>query len=355
MRPWPKEPNAHGQPDWKEHERCLIGECKKCERKSAILIPLAEFEQDSEVGICTICHAGTGRRLPKALSHHNEEGKPSMFNRKKLIQFLNRNVLVETDDGPCRSIVLRHLIATEKTSNVDEWSASVHSKDIEQLADLIIEKADEDAEGLGGMQQYVVRVFHGDNKKPSPPRLAARVLTQKDDDDDEGSSEPANAKGQLAQQMRHNEAMMRMTVGTTNEMLRAQGRLLEMVMARLEVVEKGRTELLTLSEDLLSHRHERELDLAARAAKEKRTDDALGKVMMLAPAIVNKMAGQRLLPETISPEMDQIKTLLASLSMEQIQQLGTVLNPAQLTSVLTLYETMQKQTEADTKSKAKAK
>lgn len=277
------------------------------------------------------------------------------IDRKKLIQWLSRSILTENDDGPCRRIVLRHLIATEKTSSVEEWAASVHSKDVDQLADLIIEKAEEDAESLGGMQQYVVRAYYGDNKKPSPGRFVARVFTQTDSDEDQSSSEPANAKGQLAQQMRHNEAMMRMTVGATNEMLRAQGRMLEMVTARLEVVERGRTELLTLTEELLSHRHERDLDLAARAAKEKRTDEALGKVMLLAPAIVNKMAGAKLLPEAISPEMDQIKTLLASLSMEQIQQLGTVLNPAQLTSVLSLYETMQKQTEADTKAKSAKK
>jgi hypothetical protein len=273
--------------------------------------------------------------------------------RKKLIQYLSRNILTESDDGPCRRIVLRHLIATEKTSSVEEWAASVYAKNIDELADLIIEKAESDAEDLGGMQQYVVRTFFGESKKPSSSRFVCRVLQQSEDDEDHSSSEPANAKGMLVQQMRHNEAMMRMTIGAANEMLRAQQRITEMLSARLEVVEKGRTELLTLTEELLSHRHERDLDLSARAAKEKRTDAALDKVMLLAPALVNKVTGKRLLPETISAEMDQLKSLFASLSVEQLSQLGGVLNPTQLTSVLSMYESMQKEQEADTKKAKK--
>lgn len=272
-----------------------------------------------------------------------------MLDRKKLTTWLNRAVLVENEQGRCRKIVLRHLIATEKANSIGEWIASAWTNNLVALADSIQEEAEQDVDSLIGLQTYVLRAYYGDETKPGPSRFLFRIESRQvesDTDLDPLGSEPANVKGMLSQQMRHNEAIMRLAIGTANQTLSTVLGMNRFLMERVESLERGRMAHVEATEQLLNQRNERELEAKRLEASEKRKDEAFQKLQLLVPVIINKVAGKKMLPEAGGGEMAQLQALLSSLSMEQMEKLSQVLTPVQMTSVLSFMEQMMKEQEA---------
>lgn len=279
-----------------------------------------------------------------------------MLDRKKLTTWLNRAVLVENEQGRCRKIVLRHLIATEKANSIGEWVASAWTNNLVALADSIQEEAESDVENLIGLQTYVLRAYYGDEIKPGPSRFLFRIESRQaesDSDMDPLGSEPANVKGMLSQQMRHNEGIMRLAIGTANQTHASILAMNRFLMERVEMLERGRMAHVEATEALLNQRNDREMEAKRLESSEKRKDEAFQKLQLLVPVLVNKIAGKKMLPEAGGSEMGQLQALLASLSVEQMEKLSMVLTPVQMTSILSFYEQMMKEQEAAGAAKKK--
>lgn len=104
-------------------------------------------------------------------------------------------------------------------------------------------------------------------------------------------SEPATAAGRMKMDMRHNEALHRLLVQQSELTV---GRLArdyrEERNARI-AAENKQLEIITLYQQLLDKKHERELEIAQQQQSAKREDQLYGMLMALAPIVLMKVVG----------------------------------------------------------------
>jgi hypothetical protein len=169
---------------------------------------------------------------------------------------------------PPDRILVRHLSANDRQSDVGNLplpgEANTEASVIElagRLGDLI----NTDAEGLGGIQRYVLIAMQGGEVVGRLPLRATGAMDETQGDPID--SEPATARGLVAQLMRHNEANSRivsLSMGQIVSTLLRQNERLRMV---AEEAEDKRYAVAGLTEQLLSAQHER--DLEAKVIEER--------------------------------------------------------------------------------------
>lgn len=272
-------------------------------------------------------------------------------NRKKLCQWVARQVLLEHEDGPCRRMVVRHVISSKSTPTGEVLVEG--RTDAEGIAESIASIIEDDAKELGDRQTYTVRAFFGRSSKEEVggrDRFSAHVFTESDGDDALMSEGP-NGRGVMIQQMRHNEALVRTMVQTVGQTLDHMARINATLAARLEKIEEGRMAQIETFEELLSKRHERELEATKLQNAERRKEQAFEKLTLLLPAVANKIVGKKVFPENIAGDLDQLKNLLASVTPEQLSKLGEILSPVQTTALLSIYEKFANDDKVETGAK----
>ena len=188
-----------------------------------------------------------------------------MINERKCIAWLERQ-LAGRPDKPISKVMLRHLLVDESSGAVDEWVVDPQTSP-RDLFNVISERAVEDVEGIGGSQKYVILPFFGDSPTPVGRFVFyLNGMASDQDGNDIAASEPANVKGLIAQQMRHNEVLVRTLVAAQG----AQMRMVEIFAQRAETSENRRSEMIEVFEQAASLKNEREVVLAREKAKEER-------------------------------------------------------------------------------------
>ncbi len=171
--------------------------------------------------------------------------------------FLSRHTTVERSEGLCNRIVLRQM-SMESTGGREVTSFSLDhmpsSSELESLVEEIMSAAQGDADGLGRhVQRYGVFVYYekGTGSMGSLPFLLSGEGADGDDDGFE-SSEPATAKGLLAQLMRHNEGNARTSTLAMGGVVREQAKIIEKLTERNEKLNEKIIEVSELMESLQS-------------------------------------------------------------------------------------------------------
>lgn len=268
---------------------------------------------------------------------------------EKLERWIRQQMNLNRKDGPLVRLDLVHMGASKQPILFSEEIGS--GADSQDLASRIMQEAENDAEGLGGVQRYDVQGFFEKAKTAKAHhRFRLHVADEYQSDSDGYGSEPANAKGHLSQLMRHNEAMFRQTTAYSFDMMRTLAKENEHLRKRCETLEGKFHEQAEAYEELISLQHERELETYKAQRKEERMDEALSTLKMIGPTLVNRLTGKKILPENASPEAAAIDEFMETLDQEQIQKLTTVLKPQQMAVVFGLLE--QKLAKDEEKSKA---
>lgn len=156
------------------------------------------------------------------------------------------------------------------------------------------------------------------------------------------NSEPASLEGLLAQLMRHNEINSKTNAQAIGQVLTMQHRTIEEQGAQLRHLVSKSFEAIAMVEELASAKHERELSLKKAETQGRIMEDMAEKAMMLAPSIVNRIAGQKLLREKTTPEMETIKAVLGSLTPPQWDTILSALSPEQKIALGSLMEIVTK-------------
>lgn len=263
------------------------------------------------------------------------------IDRNRIGQWIRREIYREHRDGPVRRLVIRH-VTTEKLAGEVFSLEAPAVFDEAWIAHALTEielAADQDAEGLGESQKYCVLAFRGEpGQERSSGRFSFRVTVVDDGESEFVTSEPATLKGLLTQQMRHTEAMMRLTVQSIGQVQAMHQRTIEEQYQQLREYSAKHLDTLHLVEGLQQRSHERQLEVQREESRSEMAREAIEKLMLLAPALINRALGQKALPEKISPEVaslqaffstlteDQWSSILATLTPEQQITIGTVLN-----------------------------
>lgn len=242
-----------------------------------------------------------------------------------------RQVTIKNDDlGDCYKFTIVHFSVNRKPQgDVNTVPVTKTLGDelggIDALVSQVIQVAQEDANNLHmGIQLYAV-FAHFRNDQNYRPRHFFRVTANEEYDPDTSSgdpSEPANEKGLVSQLMRHNESIMRTTVMNTSYLLdtlrqeNANQRLL------LDKQSEQQIEMGALIQETLDNSTQRRLQERDAENKQGMMAATFEHLKLLFPIILNKLAGQKIAPET-DASFNILAALFEGMSQEQQQALCT--------------------------------
>lgn len=264
--------------------------------------------------------------------------------RNKLERWIRHQVLVEDEAlGRCKRLLVRHVASGKAAQELGTFpiprkldAESWFSETTGLIESLIFD----DAEGLTGVQSYLVLSYF-ENRPDKPGSRFTIRESASSEDTDEVESEPPTKTGLLSQMMRHSEAAVRgslMASGQIINTLRNQcsrqadtiEKLVSEKMAGLEMMERMRSE--ELERKILMRREEND---------EKMKGEIFDKVATLVPVVVNKLTGKNLLPAKRTSMELVIQGLIESITQEQMNALTTVLRPEQTVALLEIFQSVQ--------------
>jgi hypothetical protein len=278
----------------------------------------------------------------------------------ELAQWLQR----QADAKRSRVVLRQRSSARGKDERVREWSLrEIHASG---LAAEIYAGAIDDAKHQSGTVQYGLFAYV-DGQKSSADRMlfaienpsererdrgrSSTALATLGGDDDVGAdmfdrAERTNVVGLL---MRHTHASAQLALGHIHDIVHHYKEECERKDVRIRELEERHAKVVALQEELMSAKHEREMEALKATRSEQRKDELLGRVGTLLPIAISKlMPGSK--PPALGEEM--VRTLLKSLTKEQIQALQAILGPDQAVLVMELYATFQHQEEKADAGKA---
>jgi hypothetical protein len=265
---------------------------------------------------------------------------------RDLERFLRKELFAEREKHVTK-LVLYHCPAGSKPNEVETFKVKegMSVDELPAFIEEIVSRGQSDADGSGGVQRFVLRVFvQGDSAASG--RMAFR-LRGNDDDFDEAFDDAPNQKGLTTQLMRHNEAMARIlatVVGSTTSSLTRQ---LEAANARAEDLQTQRYRDFDTMERLRSGQHERDMDMLRLESEETRKTAMFEKFAVLAPVLLNKLAGQKLLPSS-DPSVLALKEVVSTLDSSQFENILKALRPEQAIALIDIIKSFQA---ADEKAK----
>lgn len=249
--------------------------------------------------------------------------------------------LSKNREAPLVKISLRHAAPGSKGQDVESFDIAsvIEADNIESMVNEILQRAQEDADGLGGLQRYVIHLYEKSTTKASA-RYMFRLRGMEDEYDESGGEESPTMKGLLTQLMRHNEANVRtMTVGFGGVMNHLVRRL-ESSDNMVEKLMKQRQIDFTNLEQAMSTQHDRDMQLLLTEGSEKRKDEMFAKLSILVPVVINKLAGQKVL-DTKDPAAMMLKEFVGSLNEEQYRSILGSLKPEQAISLLSIVKSLK--------------
>lgn len=266
--------------------------------------------------------------------------------RRKFTEWTRRMVFADAEEnGPVIRFAVRHMQAGNKVGGevgALKVKSNIETDDIDHLVSAIENICIADAEGLGGMQRYMIQPTFKETGVGSA-RFIVPIHVSDPTDTEHLGSEPPTHEGIATQMMRHTEALMRIHVNAPGQVIQQLQRIIARQQDQLSDYEEQRLKQFSLIEDLTNRKAERDMDMEKAAQRAKITGEFADKVMLLLPAAVNRITGKSILPETVTPESMFIKDFMKSITPEQMNALGTVFRAEQLMPLLQFYQKMQEE------------
>lgn len=265
---------------------------------------------------------------------------------ERLIPWLRNQVNVARGAGTLLRLELRHLQPNGKYGNeiltIDGIPERGEEEFFGAIAAQIEGAAESDATVLGGVQTYAVCPFRSKN----PDRPAGRFLFRADGgsefEEDTGNvnSEPANRQGLQAQLMRHLEARDKVMMAAVQGIVATMHRTIVRLTDQNEKQQEQRIQQIEVVEDLLSQRLQRELDQQKEQAKIRMMEEGIKEIKLLAPAVVNRLAGKEILPVAEDSKALALRRFAESLSDDQRAEFAKTLSPSQQIALGELLQAM---------------
>jgi hypothetical protein len=280
----------------------------------------------------------------------------AQLKRKDLETWIRKNLYVPREEGRCSKFILKHIGAGGKLGSevhcitVPKNQKEAGDEFVETVMQELESNAHQDACGMpGAIQSYAVQAFFEDSEKPLS-RYAFKVHGEDDEEGDSGASEPPNRIGITSQLMRHNEAMARTSFMATGQVLQTLMRQNASLTTLLEEMQKDKLRTFELVEDLMSQKHQRDLETNREERHSAMVQDAFDKLMTLAPVVIAKLGNskqQKMLPPGAPDELElKAKALVESIQPDQLEALGQVLKPEQQFVMAEMFQTLQARDEA---------
>lgn len=179
-------------------------------------------------------------------------------------------------------------------------------------------------------------------------RFKWRVSASESETDMAGPSEPATDDGQIAQQMRHVEYMVKRVAKSADALepvIRAYQKELERkdaqadkYIARIEFLEAKQHASIELREQLATREHERAIELEEFRGSQEFRARGMQMLAPLVPMLLAKFTGQ----SGSGPMMGALNGFLDTIDEPQFMELQKVFRPEQLATLMMIWEETKK-------------
>ena len=275
----------------------------------------------------------------------------------ELARWLQRQV-----DEKRSRVVLRQR-ASSGDQRVREWRLAATSAS--ELASVIYAGAVDDAKHQRGAVQYglfayldgqkthadrmLLTIDSGSGEGKRPTAALATLDGAAGDADDDATIERGQKANLMGLLMRHTHASAQLALGHTVDIVRHYKEESERKDTRIRELEERHEKVLAMYEELLSMKHERELEMLRAQNSEKRKDHMLDKLDMLVPIAMSKV-----MPVSKTPALGEelMRQLLKSLSRQQLAKVVEHLAPEQAALIREIYVAYaEREDERDAKKK----
>jgi|WetSurSiteA1Bulk_404760.scaffolds.fasta_scaffold33603_2 hypothetical protein len=293
---------------------------------------------------------------PPALIEYDHPAAPQIG------QWLRQNVLIKDEEtGPCVKLKVIHFSVNKKPQGdvgqikVDVSLAESDTGYIDSLIRDVINRAQADANNLhSGVQLYAVFAYYARSGANYTPRCYFRVSAEEEYDPEVAGgdpSEPPNATGLVSQLMRHVEAVQRSAQMGNAYIIQSLQADNASQRNLIQAMQQQTIDFMSLIQESLDNSAQRRNEERATETKQQMLEGVFEQLKLIVPIIMNKLAGQKITPET-DPSFTLLASLFESLSQEQQQHLITnFLNPAQaavFAEFLDTYEKRKRKLTSDT-------
>ncbi len=271
--------------------------------------------------------------------------------QKNIVQWMKRQTFVKRAAGECTRFVLHHVGSSGKlgpevmTVNVGENKQPGEAVNEEDLAGYAMEiegEASNYAEAIGQTQTFAIAAYFEEDASKALARFAFRINVEEVEDNEELSSEGANPQGIQRQQMRHNEALMKINTGAFGSILNTLQRQNDQLSSMVEKLFNDRVEQIEAVETLISAKHQRDIEVEQQRISGEHKAKMLDNVLALLPAAANKFIGKKLLPETTDVIQMQIVRFMEALTPADAERMiASVAEPEKKVALLELFRLVQ--------------
>lgn len=248
----------------------------------------------------------------------------------------------------------RDSMENEGSLVVELYQAAVGQEDIvetfeyEQGATLdglvsdIVDSAVEDADGLvtGGKVKYTVKV-EGLRGRVA---FTLKVVAGEDEDIDDIEDLP-NKKGLITQQMRHNEKLMKTSMGIMEKFGNILQKALHDKDQRISDLERVHLDGIKTFAELAQAKHVQDMEFRRLEREESRKDQAVGVLAQGAPMLMHMVASKfgGPPPQGPSPLEAALTQFMNSITVDQIQALiaSNIFNQVQLMGLLEMAKAIE--------------
>jgi hypothetical protein len=265
-------------------------------------------------------------------------------------RWVRQNVLPRDDKlGRCYKLVVKHFSINKKPQgDVGKIQIPENVADeggVDAVIGQVIQAAQDDANNLhSGVQLYAVFAYYL-NDQTYTPRCWFRVSAEEEYDPETTAndpSEPATAQGLMSQLMRHNEAIMRTSVIQTSHVIQV---LQQENASQRELLAKQAEQsidAMAMIQETLDNATQRAIETKNAQMKQDIIAGVFEHLKLIIPVALNKLAGQKIAPETDASFM-QLAALFEGMPKEQQEAfVSQFLNPAQAAVFAEFLETYEK-------------
>lgn len=259
-----------------------------------------------------------------------------------------------------KAFLLKYKDSTENegTLVVELYQASVGGEEIvetfefeqgdslDKLVEEVLDAAQEDADGLvtGGKVKYSVKI-EGLRGRVA---FSLKVVAGEDEDIEDVEDLP-NKKGLITQQMRHNEKLMKTSMGIMEKF----GNILQKALSdkdqRIADLEKVHLDGIRMFSEVAQAKHVQDMEFRKLEREEGRKDQAIGALVQGAPMLMSMVASKMgAKPTGPTPLEMALTNFMNSIRGDQIQALiaSGIFEQGQLMSLLEMAKVVQSQQDA---------
>lgn len=223
--------------------------------------------------------------------------------RKQLEDFF-AECMNDVQQGAVTQVSCMHMIAGGQLSEVYTLAVSPEVHTPEAIAKVVRGRAEGYAGGLSNQQTFLVLVFY--NNQDEPGAKLSFSLTGRTDFD--GATESPDARGQIAQNMRHHETVLGQAFRHQEHLNKHSLDLLTAGMQRERTLQQENDRIMSFMKQTMVEKLTLEHSKEMERMKYERDSKIIDKLVSFAPMLVNSLTNKEVFPvaSTDSLIVDQI-------------------------------------------------